>query len=550
MKIKIIDFNSGNTQATSDTNVILERDSWNDYNYYTYYNLHIKHSNGGFRLIGGVRILKFGQKEDEKFLLNLGILTALPENFCSLGNTLDYYSRISELNQELKLELLTALNDIIHKPKLKKKFKNERGFKEALLRPFNSGLEDDFFTLAPIILSKEFDNLPELNNFKFSFYPSPTENPLLFDFSSKQLSNQLYENILPNRIFVIVGRNGSGKSTLLSKIARVAFSSTNDRKYLKEVGSLEPSGLGFPRIINISHSAFDSFKIPGIRLKEIKRIVEDIDNNEGRYIYCGIRDISKEFDSEIQNIESDENGILNAEFLNIDKFHNNYLKSIAQINDEILRAFSKINDSEHKLKILKHSFGILSEEPSLRFLKDLLQKENLNNELKLFLNNLSTGHTFVVHSITKMIYHIEKRSLVLFDEPESHLHPPLLAVLMKTIRYIMEEQNAFIIIATHSPVVVQETLKKNILVIKRVGSSSNSTNPNFQTYGDTIGNITSNVFYLNSGYTDFHNDLDIICKRYIGAPENFENYINEIFDNDISMQAYAYLISKYKSMLN
>ncbi|MBW6100166.1 ATP-binding protein [Escherichia coli] len=55
---------------------------------------------------------------------------------------------------------------------------------------------------------------------------------------------------------------------------------------------------------------------------------------------------------------------------------------------------------------------------------------------------------------------MKKRCLVLFDEPETHLHPPLLAVLMSALRIVLNEVDAFAIVATHSPVVVQETLSK------------------------------------------------------------------------------------------
>ncbi|OUL60020.1 hypothetical protein B8T70_22595 [Flavobacterium sp. AJR] len=190
---------------------------------------------------------------------------------------------------------------------------------------------------------------------------------------------------------------------------------------------------------------------------------------------------------------------------------------------------------------------LLSEEPSLNFLKNIEREKFYLLRENSFFNNLSTGHKFVIHSVFKLIYHIEKRCLVLFDEPESHLHPPLLAVLMKVLRNILEYQKSFMIITTHSPVVLQETLKKHVIIVRREENNIKTFEPISQTFGENINSITNDIFGLSTDYTDYHNELDKIINSFYGDKESFEKYILELFNGEISMQAYAYLISEYNS---
>lgn len=45
---------------------------------------------------------------------------------------------------------------------------------------------------------------------------------------------------------------------------------------------------------------------------------------------------------------------------------------------------------------------------------------------------------------------------MLIDEPEGHLHPPLLSAFVRALSELLVNRNGVAIIATHSPVVLQE----------------------------------------------------------------------------------------------
>ncbi len=43
------------------------------------------------------------------------------------------------------------------------------------------------------------------------------------------------------------------------------------------------------------------------------------------------------------------------------------------------------------------------------------------------IKRMSSGHAIVLLTVTKLVARVEEKTLVLIDEPESHLHPPLLS---------------------------------------------------------------------------------------------------------------------------
>lgn len=282
--------------------------------------------------IGPVKILRKGQAKTDGLQLLLGEIEYLDNNYCSLGQSLDYYERIANLDEEKRIRILTALKDIVIYPQNKNGFEDEEGFRKSLFRYIE--INDDIFTLAPILISKEYNQLPSID-LKFEFNATNLQSPLVFNFDSPTYG-ALDEEKLPSRIIVLIGRNGSGKSTLLSKISRIAFASGPDRNdvSVKKIGSFSPSGIGFPKILNISYSAFDSFQVPGIYIHEKEQISKDISQNHGRYIFCGIRDICKELDTINDQLEVDERGKLSESEILKDRQPYTFLKPLEVIAKE------------------------------------------------------------------------------------------------------------------------------------------------------------------------------------------------------------------------
>lgn len=179
------------------------------------------------------------------------------------------------------------------------------------------------------------------------------------------------------------------------------------------------------------------------------------------------------------------------------------------------------------------------------------------NELKCkaeeIFKDLSSGHGIIALTITKIVEIIEERTLILMDEPEGHLHPPLLSAFMRTLSNILIHRNAIAIIATHSPIILQEVPKSCVWKIRRKGNNIKFERPQIETFGENVGTLTREVFSLEVTNTSYHNLLREKIKEVEDKKlENsliYTHYSNEDsydlvlkeFNNQLGMEAKAML---------
>lgn len=521
---------------------VLEQDNWNDFGFTTQYHLYYYRddANGETEeiLIGPVKVLRRGQVESDKVQLTKDF-RALDEKFCSLGQSLDYYERLSQLGQSLRAEVLEALRDVVYTPSLVSSFRDESGWTTSLVRD-QSDKGEKFMLLARSLITGDYTSIASTDN-SFSFRVAGWKDEVIFSFNAPTIPRRSWfarpEFGLPEGVAVLVGRNGSGKSTLLARLARVAFGTSTERleSTLKELGALEPGGIGFPRIITVSFSPFDSFMLPGIDPRDRRQVIKDIELGEGRFIFVGLRDIVAE------SKESRSKGAPQAQPKRhgIDRLGRTKLKSIERLADEFENALRKI-ESRGRTRLLRDVWNVLFEEPSFGGLLKLLGPDvSIPDAKELFLA-CSTGHKIVLLTTSSIIASIEPRSLILIDEPETHLHPPLLAVFMHSLRIVLRKYEALAIVATHSPVVVQESLAAHVSVVRREDDQVTVSPVRAETFGESIGRITAEVFGLQSDATDYHRVLDTITDQV----EDLENIESMFLDGAMSQQARAYVMSR------
>lgn len=104
---------------------------------------------------------------------------------------------------------------------------------------------------------------------------------------------------------------------------------------------------------------------------------------------------------------------------------------------------------------------------------------------------------------------------------------------------ILDKNDAFAVVATHSPVVVQETLGRHVSVVRRSGTETTIHPPRIETYGESIGAITDEVFGLSSDATDFHKTLQSLVQGGMTLET-----IEGLFERGLSLQARAYVMSE------
>ena len=106
----------------------------------------------------------------------------------------------------------------------------------------------------------------------------------------------------------------------------------------------------------------------------------------------------------------------------------------------------------------------------------------------------------MVKIVVELIAHMGESgpTLVLLDEPETHLHPPLLSAFLKSVRLCLERFDGYAVVATHSPVVLQENPSRYVTILRRTANHSKITRPSIETFGESVGVITQDVFNLET----------------------------------------------------
>ncbi|WP_336952378.1 AAA family ATPase [Sphingobium aromaticivastans] len=514
----------------------LHRDAWDDFGYKTQYQL-IYHGQADEIYIGNVKILKKGQEKTRRGILEDGELGRLSSDFCSLGQSLDYYERLAELPDLDREMVVRALRDVVDKPSLVNSFRKEAGWETSMLRDVADFI--DYSATASVLLSKDYSSLADVS-LELEFKPKGWKKAIKLDFDTPsdemKSSTRSVRYRIPKRVAVLVGRNGTGKSTLLARFARVAHAPERLRRQepVKSLGLLKPKGVGFTRIIAVSYSAFDSFQIPGVTVEEYRQIAHDVAEGTGRYIFCGLRDIAKESQQALQDEADDDLETL----IEVDDLvTKTLLKPIEQLADEFARTLERIDDNGRK-GLLEEALEPIFGDPSFGGDEDQAIAKVVGSSPKEQFLRWSTGHKIVMQIVTSLVAYAQPKAIVLLDEPETHLHPPLLAALMHSVRIILERQDAFAIVATHSPVVAQESLARHVRILRRSDAGATVTTPRIETFGESIGEVTDEIFGLNSEVTNFHEILRRVAKRHKTLKE-----VEAQFDDGLSMQARAYVMS-------
>lgn len=538
---------SKHTLKSIDSRFALQQDNWNDYSFYTQYYLYHNTLGENASLIGAVKILRRGQAAGDGLQITQPF-EALSADFCSVGITLDYYQRLNALPAQDRNMIVSALRDVAVHPELREPFISERGWSKSLFRD-NSDWQR-YLDDAHGLYHNKFETLVDVQE-PLSFLPGPGSSVIELNFSANSPSDFLVPHrkigpsrrrvLLPQRIIVLVGRNGSGKSTLLSRIAHVAFASPEQRSSarFRQLGQFTPEAIGFMRIITVSYSAFDSFTIPGDREDTLTQATRDIEKGEGRFVYCGLRDIVAEAKHDIEQAQDRQSTSPGQEMLRIeDRRTSTRLKSIDQLADEFVRLMQRIQATD-KQTLFSAALDLLHQDPSFaeqgsHGLDDVLAEAPREAFLAW-----STGHKIALHVVASLVAHATPRTLVLFDEPEMHLHPPLAAALMHAVRLILEESNAVCIVATHSPVMLQETMAQHVRIVRRMGEHLEVKPPSMETFGENIGILTYDTFGLTASNSDFHQTLDLLAQglRDVEA-------IDKLFSPGLSGQARAYVLAK------
>jgi ABC-type transport system involved in cytochrome c biogenesis ATPase subunit len=481
-------FFSGAPSDAPYPHILLARDNWNDYLYYTLFRVQLVLSSESHIELDQLKIMKDGQAEgpeNQPFAdLPAGALIpqTLLKSICSLSSEKKYYAGLAKIGLELARDVLTTLNDASFLPEARHRFQGQQCFQVSLLRDSIARvLLDD----AGIPFGAE-QQLINAFTAKVLLDGASAPHEFHFDFHSNQGA--------PRRVQSIVGLNGVGKTQVMARLAMLM--SRFSKQAIKEKRSTLQSNDGISPVpsiygvVAVSFSAFDEFERP-----------TQLQGEKFKYSYCGLQ------------------------------HHRGRLKNKEDLLEEIKTTLTSLPIGKRDL--LKKVLGDLVRVDDLdAFIDEPEENRNLYERL-------SAGQRLALNCVFHILSKIDRRTLILFDEPELHLHPQLLTALLNTLREILESQDSFAIIATHSPLVIQQLPMECVHVLRRDRMTPMVLKPTFQTFGESLSELTKFVFSSTEADRGYRSVLD---RMYREANQDVEA-VRAIFSGQLSLSADIYLES-------
>ena len=487
-------------------------DNWDDwYTFATTFVLFVFDDDGQRHRLGSVKIGQFGlTKEDYRPKIPDKFET-LDDSFFSLGQDADYYEGMAKLRTHIRQSLMTALRDVVADLDLYRRARQEDVMGKSLMRFVNERT-----------LTGQFHRIlhggARLTEYAFRYVGPIQVNPLADPIELSFLVEPLA--IPPTNVHVLIGRNGVGKSFLLNAMSRaLVYPNENDDENgrffnpptLFSLNDSDEFSSPFANIVSVTFSAFDDFPV----IPRPKNATKGV-----QYTNIGLRKVG---------IVGEKGGRKYGPVTRLpDELSKDFIDSakICSLGDRRSRWLEALQTLESDPLFEESGVSRLPESSSEKFGK---------RAGKIF-RELSSGHKIVLLTLTKLVEEVEERTLILMDEPETHLHPPLLAAFVRALSDLLINRNGVAIIATHSPVVLQEVPQSCVWRIRRHGGNAVAERVQIETFAEHVGRLTHEVFGLEVTESGFHKMIADAVE-----PGDDVNAIGHKFDHKIGSEGRALL---------
>lgn len=286
------------------------------------------------------------------------------------------------------------------------------------------------------------------------------------------------DNYLSNRSFVLIGKNGVGKSKVLENLIYDITKKNKDSfNYLESTFSIPD----YSRILLYKYGLYDSY----------------------------------------DSISQSDTVIMIQNYYSTDTINEKLLEKIRKIRDK--------GKDDYILKFFKEIFPSIS----------LNEIENKMLSTTPDISFLSSGQRLTYEFFIELIAEIFDNTLIIIDELENHLHPNLLSQVIRELLKILDDYNSYAVIATHSPLILQQVPSSQVRVIKREGNLPSVHSLDIECFGENLSEITRNIFEVSAVEDNYKTVLENLSKIY-----NYDE-IQEYFSNRLSYSASIYLKTLY-----
>lgn len=437
-------------------------DLWDDYHFKTTFSLHYGTGESVIE-IGAVKVATFGMVEGDPHIELPHHFQGLGDDYFSLGQDREYYEALTKLPKKVGRTALAALRDVAANEELLEGVREEPVFSTSLLRsvPINT---------VTTQFRRIIEGRPILTPYEFAYSLPEGRGPAM------SLNFEVAPGAMPpTNLHVLIGANGVGKSHLLRDFALAASQSEHSIGTIADEArrlGLD-SGVPFANVVHVAFSAFDregDFGEQNHSRIELHRV----GLSDG-----GSESLSDQFDESVR------------------------LCLRGPRRGRWMKAYTTLAGAD----------GILNESRLDELVDPLNELFNAQAAVHVF-SRMSSGHKIVVLTITRLVELVEERSLVLLDEPETHLHPPLLSALMRSISDLVIDRNGVALVATHSPVVLQEVPRSCVWRLQRSGDDIRAARLPNETFGESVSRLTTDVFHLDVNRTGYNAILrDLLSER-------------------------------------
>lgn len=371
--------------------------------------------------------------------------------------------------------------------------------------------------LSVILGQKPEDVVSAPTNLKLpEFRIGEWRNNANFEFNFSQ------DSLIPKRVAVIIGPNGSGKSMTLRNLC-ASYLDSSLRQRLPTIAKLVA--------VCIPGDTALTFPAPA----------------ENSLFYVRISSLGAET-SQFQNISLSRAVYI----LSRDQWSNNekerirwtiFQRAVAQIlpfsslaflpKSDVSYGRPDIEDRALTFKQLMSSSEYSRKSGWGRTDDDLVLCSRQGNDY----SPLSSGQASFVRLAAQLALNITDGTLVLIDEPETHLHPKFVSQFMAMLDSILGATKSIAIIATHSPYVVREVVNDQVrIVYVKSTKKVEIVRPRLRTFGADIGAISESVF----GDDLATESADKIVDSILENVEKYRNWEKELY-TDLSVETVLYI---------